>query len=102
MRGSPEKFFVPGPWLLLLDHNTPKGEDMPNCRYCGKWAGLFGDEHVDCAAAAAKEGKAQIQTVALPVVSLRRIVMGVFFGIWLYTISSAVLAVLVWALFFRR
>jgi hypothetical protein len=25
-----------------------------NCRFCGKWSGLFDDEHQDCAVAVAK------------------------------------------------
>lgn len=27
---------------------------MANCKHCGKWAGIFGDEHMDCAALAEK------------------------------------------------
>jgi hypothetical protein len=27
---------------------------VPVCKYCGKWSGLFDDEHQDCAAAVAK------------------------------------------------
>ncbi len=69
---------------------------MPNCKYCGKWSGMFDDEHMDCASAAS-QGKtaAQIRedlgrpqmVIAQPVTNAS-IFWAVFGGLWAFSISA--------------
>jgi hypothetical protein len=75
---------------------------MPKCKYCGKFAGLFDNEHLDCAQAA-QQGTTvaliEAETAAVHVVpplTVGSIVSGVFWGLWLWTLSVAFLGLLWW------
>lgn len=70
---------------------------MPNCRFCGKWSGLFSNEHLDCARAD-KAGKPLPD--AAPVyraeshVTVKDIALGVFSGLWFFTASAALVGLI--------
>ncbi|MGP8174944.1 MAG: hypothetical protein ACLP7O_10400 [Terracidiphilus sp.] len=70
-----------------------------NCKYCGKWSGLFSDTHVDCSAAieAGKTPEQIRQSVkTLTPDSLRPLTaVGVFWAVFLALCAFGLLSALV-------
>lgn len=65
---------------------------MATCRYCGKWSGLFSNEHLDCAQAATKgeplPSEQPRPRAAVSPLTFSSIVWGVFLGMWLFTLTA--------------
>jgi hypothetical protein len=72
---------------------------MANCKYCGRWAGVAGDEHMDCARLAA-DGKTNEEIKAfdarsssrLPAMPLTAgsIFWAVFGALWAFAITAGI------------
>jgi hypothetical protein len=65
---------------------------MATCKYCGKWSGLFDNEHFDCAQAAAQGKTLENFTTAPRQGSLTAegVFWGVFFALWAFSISAGI------------
>jgi hypothetical protein len=65
---------------------------MATCKYCGKWSGLFDNEHFDCAQAAA-QGKMleSFATVPSPTsLTAIGVFWAVFFALWAFGTSAGI------------
>jgi predicted secreted Zn-dependent protease len=79
---------------------------MARCKYCGTWSGLFDDEHVNCAVAAA-QGKTVDEIrysldrppaeAATPITN-RSIFWAVFGALWAFGISAGIVAAILKAM----
>ena len=77
---------------------------MANCKYCGKWAGVAGDEHMDCARLAA-EGKTNDEIKALDARTYARtsaapltagsIFWAVFGALWAFAITAGIVGAII-------
>jgi hypothetical protein len=86
---------------------------MAACKYCGEWAGLTGDEHLDCARLAA-EGKSQEEirilvgavppaTLVAPQTALssltpQKVFWTIFGALWAFSLSAGILLLIIRAL----
>jgi hypothetical protein len=73
---------------------------MAKCKYCGKWSGLFDDEHFDCAQASA-QGKAIdsfIEILPSKPLSGSTIFWSVFGALWAFGITAGIVAAILKAL----
>jgi hypothetical protein len=75
---------------------------MATCKHCGKWSGLFGNEHLDCAQAIA-QGKKLESFTAIPSpspITAGAIFWAVFFALWAFCITAGIVAALLRPLLF--
>jgi hypothetical protein len=75
---------------------------MATCKHCGKWSGLFDNEHLECAQAAA-QGKVveRLSAVASPSpITAVGIFWAVFFALWAFCITAGIVAALLRPLLF--
>jgi hypothetical protein len=80
---------------------------MPNCKYCGKWSGLFEDEHMDCALAASqgktaaeiREDAGGAPVEAFQPVTPTSIFWAVLGALWAFALSAGLLVAVLRALF---
>jgi hypothetical protein len=79
---------------------------MATCKHCGTWSGLFDNEHVNCAIAAA-QGKTVEEirdsvggpdAVAATPITNRSIFWAVFGALWAFSITAGILAAILKAL----
>lgn len=73
---------------------------MPTCKYCGKWSGLFTNEHLDCAQAAAQGKVLESFTVAPPqeLLTATGVFWAVFYALWVFGISAGIVGFVLWEL----
>lgn len=74
---------------------------MATCAKCGKWAGLFRKRHDVCAGEEANVTFAAASAAPVQIVSVRtgNIISGVFLGMWLFSLSVAILWIIARVLF---
>ena len=81
---------------------------MAACKYCGKWAGVAGDEHVDCAKLA-DEGKTDEEIralmnapgpapVAVAQMNASTLFWIIFGALWAFSASAGILYAIIHAL----
>ena len=61
-----------------------------NCKYCGKWSGLFDDQHIDCAEAEAKGIKLTTSPIAVRPLTAGSIFWAVFGALWAFGITAGI------------
>ena len=78
---------------------------MPICKHCGKWSGFFGNEHLDCAQAAAQGRPLEATAPAAAAVSrtltaadLFGVFWAIFFALWAFGITAGIVSALLWQL----
>jgi hypothetical protein len=67
---------------------------MATCKFCGKWSGLFDDQHLDCALAAAQGKTLESFTEIAPPRPLTAVTIfwTVFGALWAFGLTAGIVA----------
>ena len=73
---------------------------MANCKYCGKWSGIFDIEHFDCAQAAAQGKTLETFVPLMPSRPLTAsgVFWAVFGALWAFGVTAGIIAAICRAL----